>query len=81
MNRLHTIDPTTGYPAQGNILSVSIAAAECGIADAWATALLAAHDIATVRAMLPLTDIEYYIVYSNDTGDTEVLRSPGFPVE
>jgi thiamine biosynthesis lipoprotein len=79
--RVHTVDPTTGYPAQGNVISVSIAAAECGIADAWATALMAAHDISKVREILPPTGIEYYITYSDTDGAMTSLQSSGFPTK
>ena len=37
---VHTIDPATGYPAWGNILSASIIAPDCMTADAWATACM-----------------------------------------
>jgi thiamine biosynthesis lipoprotein len=38
----HTINPLTGYPAQHNLVSVTVIAAHAATADAWATALLAA---------------------------------------
>jgi FAD:protein FMN transferase len=37
---VHTLDPATGYPAQGSILSASIVAPDCMTADAWATACM-----------------------------------------
>lgn len=36
----HTINPKTGYPASHNLLSVSVFAANCMMADAYATALM-----------------------------------------
>ncbi|MDZ4698276.1 MAG: FAD:protein FMN transferase, partial [Rhodothermales bacterium] len=36
----HTIDPATGYPARNSLLSVSILAADCMTADAYATAAM-----------------------------------------
>lgn len=38
----HTINPLTGYPAQHNLVSVTVIAKHAATADAWATALLAA---------------------------------------
>lgn len=35
----HTIDPRTGYPIDNDVVSVSVIAADCMTADAWATAL------------------------------------------
>ena len=37
----HTIDPKTGYPIKTNVLSVTVLASQCMVADAWATALMA----------------------------------------
>lgn len=36
----HTIDPRTGHPTRSPLVSVSVLAAECIEADAWATALI-----------------------------------------
>lgn len=35
----HTIDPRTGWPVDNGVVSVSVIAADCMTADAWATAL------------------------------------------
>jgi thiamine biosynthesis lipoprotein len=77
--RVHTIDPLTGLPAEGDILSVSIAAPECALADAWATGLMAARSVENARRILAAAGtaanagnalagnaaaIEYFIIYS-----------------
>jgi len=36
----HTINPKTGFPIQTDVLSVTVQAASCMVADAWATALM-----------------------------------------
>lgn len=41
----HTIDPKTGRPVENGLASVSVKAATCMLADAWATALLVAGPI------------------------------------
>ncbi len=38
----HTLDPSTRRPTQHTLLAVSVMHAECAVADAWATALMAA---------------------------------------
>lgn len=38
----HTINPKTGYPVKHNMTSVTVIAEQAAVADAWATALLAA---------------------------------------
>lgn len=37
---IHVIDPTTGWPAESHLASVTVLAETCMLADAWATALL-----------------------------------------
>jgi thiamine biosynthesis lipoprotein len=77
--RVHTIDPITGRPAIGSLLSVSIAAAECGVADAFATALMASGSIAKATPILPPAGIEYFIIYTTEQGETAVIHSLDFP--
>ena len=38
----HTIDPRTGYPVRHTLLSATVIAPECAVADAWATACMVA---------------------------------------
>lgn len=37
---MHTIDPTTGYPVQHNVLSATVMAPTCAMADAFATSFM-----------------------------------------
>lgn len=74
--RVHTIDPTTGFTASGELLSVSIAAADCALADAWATGITASQTVDNARKFLSAAKIEYYII--TDSGS---FHSPGFPLE
>ncbi len=79
--RAHTIDPKRGVPALGEILSVSIVAAECAVADAWATGIMASGTLENARRLAGSAPdgIEYYIIYG--TADSmAVLHSPGFPL-
>lgn len=41
----HTIDPRTGRPLTGAVASVTVAADDCVIADAWATALMVLGEV------------------------------------
>lgn len=47
----HTIDPHTGYPVQRSVVSATVVAPTCGLADALATACMLC-DTATSRRML-----------------------------
>ncbi|MDR0907049.1 MAG: FAD:protein FMN transferase [Rikenellaceae bacterium] len=77
--RVHTIDPTTGRPAIGSLLSVSIAAPTCAKADAFATALMASGSIARATPILPPEGVEYFIIYTDEGGSIATLHSPAFP--
>ncbi len=81
--RVHTIDPLTGMPVMGEILSVSIVAAECALADAWATGIMASGTLQNARRLLAGNDkeIEYYVVHSTPEGGMVAFHSEGFPVE
>lgn len=48
----HTIDPQTGLPAAGPILSATIIAPTCAEADAWATAAMASPTVAFADSIL-----------------------------
>lgn len=62
----HTIDPHTGKPVSRSILSATIVAPECHIADAYATACMAGGmDIA--KKMLEHSDeLEGYLIYEEE---------------
>jgi thiamine biosynthesis lipoprotein len=90
--RAHTIDPKTGEPALGEILSVSIVAAECAVADAWATGIMASSTVERARRLLggaagvtaaagtsPTAELEYYIIYSVAPDSMAHISSADFP--
>ncbi|MDR2883214.1 MAG: FAD:protein FMN transferase [Alistipes sp.] len=80
--RVHTIDPLTGFPSIGEILSVSIVAAECALADAWATGIMASGTVERAQRMLERAPagIEYYVVSGDEGNSTSAFHSPGFPL-
>jgi thiamine biosynthesis lipoprotein len=71
----HTINPLTGYPAEGNILSASVIAADCMTADAFATAFMVMDLNAAVDLAKRIGKMDFIFVYSNDQGDLNVLKS------
>lgn len=79
--RAHTIDPKTGFPALGEILSVSMVAGECALADAWATGIMASGTVERARRLLAGVPrgVEYFILHGN-ADFPETLHSPGFPL-
>lgn len=74
----HTINPATGYPERSTLLSVTVVAEECAIADAWATAFMVMGKDRAQRAVEELTGVEAYFIFSDDTGNLQESRSSGF---
>jgi thiamine biosynthesis lipoprotein len=73
----HTINPTTGYPAEQNILSATIVASDCMTADAYATAFMVMGVDAACRMAEKIPQIEYYIIYVEDDDTTAIKYSKG----
>jgi thiamine biosynthesis lipoprotein len=67
----HTIDPTTGYPSEQDIISATIVAPDCMTADAYATAFMAMGVEAACRMVEQMPEIDYYLIYS---GDDDLMR-------
>ena len=64
----HTIDPRTGYPAISKVLSASVLADECAIADAYATSFIVVGDTTAIKDIIKASkyDIEAYIIVDNN---------------
>lgn len=73
----HTINPKTGYPANSDILSATIIAKDCIVADAYATACMALglKEAKALQARHP--ELEYYFIYADSTGTYRTDYSPG----
>lgn len=73
----HHIDPKTGYPTKNNLLSVSIFAKECISSDANATGVLV-MGLEKAKAFLKKhTELQAYLIYSDDKGNYQVYETPG----
>lgn len=76
----HAIDPHTGYPITHNLLSISVLAADCMSADAYATAFL----VMGLEKAIPLAKekgIELYGISVEKDGTLSVYQSAGFGAE
>jgi thiamine biosynthesis lipoprotein len=71
----HTIDPLTGYPAVGNILSASVLADDCMTADAFATAFMTMNPEMAADVARRVPGLGFIFVYSDGDGGFGVLRS------
>lgn len=72
----HEIDPKTGYPAKNTLLSVSIMADDCAMADGIATACMVMGKDKTIEFLGIHSELEAYLIYSDDTGNFKTWMSP-----
>ncbi|MGQ9621678.1 MAG: FAD:protein FMN transferase [Bacteroidales bacterium] len=75
----HTIDPVTGYPARNRLLSATIIAGDCAVADAVATAAMVMGTEKAIEFIENHPGFEAYFIYSGDSGEylswiSETLR-------
>ncbi len=63
----HTIDPRTGFNPGNNVLSASVFAKDCILADAYATAFMV-MGLESVKALINQNDLEALIIYDNGDG-------------
>ena len=71
----HEIDPKTGYPAKNTLLSVSIIASDCAMADGIATACMVMGKEKTIEFLRIHPEFEAYLVYSDDSGNFKTWTS------
>lgn len=62
----HTISPLTGYPVMGDILSATVRMSSCAMADALATACMAAGSPEDAKIILEKASASALIVYKDD---------------
>ncbi|WP_075601930.1 FAD:protein FMN transferase [Saccharicrinis aurantiacus] len=74
----HTISPFTGYPVQHSLLSASIIAPNCMLADAYATACMVMGVEESMQMIENLSDIEAYFIYADADGNNQVKYTSGF---
>lgn len=75
----HIIDTKTGYPSKTNLLSVSVLAENCMVADAYATAFKA-MGVNRVKAFLKTNpELKVFLIFENDLGELKTLALNGFP--
>ena len=75
---VHIIDAKTGFTKPSEILSVSVLANTCAIADGYATAFMAMPLEETKKVLDKETDLEGYIIYSAPNGDLKTYATKAF---
>jgi thiamine biosynthesis lipoprotein len=77
----HIINAKTGYPTKTNILSVSVIADTCMMADGYATAFQA-MGVERVKAFLAQhPELQAYLIFENKDKDFEILALNNFPTK
>jgi FAD:protein FMN transferase len=73
----HEIDPKTGYPAKNRLLSATILASDCAMADGIATACMVMGKEKTVEFLNNHPEFKAYLVFSDDNGNFKTWMSQG----
>ncbi len=68
----HTIDPKTGYPVQHSILSATVIANTCAVADAYATSFMVMGVEKAKQVLAQHPELMAYLIYSDQDGKNAV---------
>ena len=76
----HTIDPSTGYPRQSDVLSATVIAGDCMTADAYATTLMVLGMERSKRLLASHPELSAMLITADSDGSGfRVWRSGNFP--
>ncbi len=78
MRYSHVIDPRSGYPVSNGVVSVSIIADNCTLADGLATAIMVMGAEKGIRLVNRLPNVECFIVVEKSDGRLVNFSSDGF---
>lgn len=77
----HTIDPATCRPVNHNLLSVTVLAENCAVADAYATAMMVLGLERSLELCKKLENIDAYFIYQDNNGVIQICTTPDFPID
>lgn len=75
---VHTINPITGKSEKSNLLSASVLAKNCTLADGYATAFMALGLERSQEMLSRIEDVEVYFIYAEENEEVKVFSTPGF---
>lgn len=78
MMYVHTIDPLTGYATKSDVLSASVLAENCAVADAYATAFMAMGLEKTKEVLPKLEGVDAFLIYATENGEAGEYLTEGF---
>jgi thiamine biosynthesis lipoprotein len=73
----HEIDPATGYSVRNSLLSVSVVAANCADADAYATAFMVMGVEKSLAFLKKHKELDAYFIYSANDGKIKTCETEG----
>ena len=73
----HTLNPKTGYPELNNLLSTTVLAKDCMVADGFATAFMTMGLEQAYQTAATLPGIEAYFLYAQNDGTVGVKYTDG----
>ncbi|KEO73297.1 FAD:protein FMN transferase [Anditalea andensis] len=73
----HTISPFTGYPVRHGLLSATVLAKNCMMADAYATAFMVMGTEASIALQQELGNIEIFLIFNDEEGNINTYISEG----
>ena len=71
----HEIDPKTGYPAKNTLLSATIVADDCTMADGLATAAMVMGKEKFIKFLVIHPEVQAYLIFSDETGNFKTWTS------
>lgn len=72
----HTIDPHTGFPVQHSLLSATVLADRCAVADAYATSFMVMGIEKAKEVLKRNPKLMAYFIYADEKGNYKVWYSP-----
>lgn len=75
---VHTVNPLTGKAERSNLLSASVLAENCMMADGYATAFMALGLERSKEMLGRIDGVEVYMIYSGENGEVKAYATPGF---
>lgn len=77
----HTINPATCRPVNHNLLSVTVLAENCVVADAYATAMMVLGLERSLELCKKLENVDAYFIYQDNEGVIQICTTPDFPID
>jgi len=76
----HTLNPKTGYPVSHSLLSATVVATNCALADGLATAFMVMGPKESVKLIKTnqIKDVDIFLIFYNKKGRIETYSTKGF---